>query len=166
VSAILVAFATKHGSTQEVAEAVSATLRGCGDAVDVAAAADVKRVDDYDLVVLGAALYAGRLHRDAVRFLGRHHEALATRPLAVFAMGPKTLAASEVAASRAQLERVLDCFRELEPTSIAIFGGVIDPADHRFPFSRLPASDARDWDAVAAWAREVHDLGIQVAAGG
>lgn len=152
---VLVAYATKHGSTQEVAEVVAAGLREYGHAVDVVAAADAESVDGYDLVVLGGALYVGRLHRDAVRFLERHRDALAELPFAVFAMGPKTLAASEVAASRSQLERVLERFSELEAVSVAIFGGVIDPADLRFPLSRLPASDARDWEAVAAWASEI-----------
>jgi menaquinone-dependent protoporphyrinogen oxidase len=164
MSAILVGYATRHGSAHEVAEAVAATLRGCGHVVDVVAAGDAKEVDGYDLVVLGGALYVGRLHRDAVQFLERHRHALAERRLAVFALGPKTLAESEVAASRAQLERALDRFRELEPVSIAVFGGVVDPADLRFPFSRLPASDARDWDAVRAWARELGGLRMPVGA--
>jgi hypothetical protein len=38
---------------------------------------------------LGGALYMGRLHREARRFLRTHREALATRPLAVFAMGDR-----------------------------------------------------------------------------
>jgi menaquinone-dependent protoporphyrinogen oxidase len=158
MSPVLVAYATKHGSTQEVAEAVAATLRGCGHVVEVVAAGDAKDVDGHDLVVLGGALYVGRLHRDAIRFLERHRRALSDVRLAVFALGPKTTADSEMAASRGQLERALDRFRELEPVSIAVFGGVIDPAGLRFPFSRLSASDARDWDAVRAWARELGGL--------
>ena len=41
---------------------------------------------------------------------------------------------------------------ELEPVATAVFGGVFDPSQLRFPFNRMPAADARDWDAIRAWA--------------
>src|SRR5207248_7073318 len=44
---------------------------------------------------------------------------------------------------------------EVEPRSVAVFGGVVDPAKLRFPLSRLPASEARDWDAIDEWADQV-----------
>jgi menaquinone-dependent protoporphyrinogen oxidase len=162
---ILVAYATRHGSTREVAEAVAASLRRCGHAVELASAAETLEIEGYELVVLGGALYVGRLHRDAVHFLERHRSALAERPFAVFAMGPKTVDDSEVAASRAQLERVLERFGDVSASSIAIFGGVIDPAGLRFPFALLPDSDARDWAAIEDWARSLGDLEARVPAG-
>jgi CheY-like chemotaxis protein len=76
--------------------------------------------------------------------LARHREALAARPLAVFALGPRTLEPGDVAASQAQLDRALSAVG-LVPDSVAIFGGVVQPDQLRFPFSRMPASDARDW---------------------
>ena len=45
--------------------------------------------------------------------------------------------------------------REVEPVSVAIFGGAVDPARLRFPFRRMPATDARDWEAIGARAEEV-----------
>ena len=75
--------------------------------------------------------------------------------LAVFALGPKTLDDEDVASSRSQLDRALAATPQLTPEPIAIFGGVVDPAKLRFPFNRMPASDARDWDAIEAWAGEV-----------
>jgi menaquinone-dependent protoporphyrinogen oxidase len=155
---ILVAYATKHGSTREVAEAVAATLHRPGLPVDTKAAAEVDGLDGYTGVVLGGALYTGRLHRDARRFLRRLRSALAGLPLAVFAMGPRTADPDEVAQTRAQLDRALSAVPEVEPVSVAIFGGVLDPSQLHFPFSRMPASDARDWNAVQAWAEGVVGL--------
>jgi menaquinone-dependent protoporphyrinogen oxidase len=149
---ILVAHASRHGSTREVAEAVAGTLRARGFGVDVMPAAEVGVLRGYAGVVLGGALYTGRLHKDARRFLARHREALAGRALAVFALGPRTPAPADVAASRAQLDRAL---RDVAPVSVAVFGGVLKPAELRFPFNRMPASDARDWAAIAAWAEEL-----------
>src|SRR5258705_197527 len=83
---------------------------------------------------------------DARQFLARHRAELARTPVAVFAMGPQTLEAKDVAASRGQLEQALAREPDVQPVSVAIFGGVVDPAKLHFPLSRMPASDARDWD--------------------
>jgi menaquinone-dependent protoporphyrinogen oxidase len=155
---VLVGYATKHGSTTEVAEAIAAALREDDHVLDVRAAADVRELDDYTAVVLGGALYMGHLHQDAVGFLKRHRHALEEMPLAVFAMGPKTIAEADVAASRKQLDHALRAVPELTPVAVAIFGGVVDPSKLRFPFKRMPASDARDWDAIGAWSRNVSAL--------
>src|SRR4051812_47084627 len=149
---ILVAYATRHGSTREVAFAIAAALREQGLEASVRPAADVVTLRGYDGVVLGGALYTGRLHGDARRFLRRHRAALATLPLAVFAIGPRTLAPADVAGSRSQLERALAAGPGLQPLSTAIFGGVIDPKTLHFPLNRIPPSDARDWPAIGAWA--------------
>jgi menaquinone-dependent protoporphyrinogen oxidase len=155
---ILVAYATKHGSTVEVAEAIATSFRGGGDEVEVAPAADVRSLDGFDGVVLGGALYMGRLHGDALGFLKWHRHALAERPLAVFAMGPKTLSEVEVGASRKQLDHALESVPEVAPVAVTIFGGVIDPGKLHFPFTRMAASDARDWAAVDTWSRTVAAL--------
>jgi menaquinone-dependent protoporphyrinogen oxidase len=152
---ILVAYATKHGSTREVAEALADELRECGLEADTAPAALVDDLSPYDGVVVGGGLYMGRWHTDALRFLRRHRHALAVLPLAVFAMGPRTTDADQIAESRAQLDRSLGKVAGVDPFAVAIFGGVVDPTQLRFPLSRLPASDARDWPTIRAWAGEV-----------
>jgi menaquinone-dependent protoporphyrinogen oxidase len=152
---ILCAYASKHGSTREVAEAIGARLGDRGRTVDVRPADAVEDVSHYAAVVLGGSLYTGRWHADARRFLHRHARALAAKPLAVFAMGPATLDETDVRSSRGQLDHALARRSELRPFTIAIFGGVVDPAKLRFPFNRMPATDARDWDAIRAWADEI-----------
>jgi menaquinone-dependent protoporphyrinogen oxidase len=152
---ILVAYATKRESTHEVAETVAERLRAPGQEVDVRPAAEVGTLRPYGGVVLGGALYAGRWHRDARRFLSTHRDELSTRPVAVFAMGPLKLEPDQVRGSREQLDRALARESWLEPVSVAIFGGVIDPAKMRFPLTRLDAADARDWAAIRSWADEL-----------
>lgn len=44
------------------------------------------------------------------------------------------------------------------PTLVVIFGGVVDPQSLRFPFNRLPASDARDRDAIREFAEQAGSL--------
>ncbi len=154
---VLVAYATKEGSTREVAEAVAAALRGRGLSVDTRPAGDVDDLTGYAGVVLGGSLYMGRWHKDARGFLKRHREVLAGLPLAVFGMGPLTMKESDVAGARKQLDHALVKAKGVEPIAVTVFGGVVDPARLHFPFNRMPRSDARDWDAIKAWSDDIAD---------
>lgn len=151
----LVAYASKYGSVEEVARFDSGRLEEHGIGCDVVAAHDAD-VADHAVVVLGAGLYAGRMHRDGRRFLKRNRAALEHLPWAVFAMGPLSAEPDEIAKVRPQLERGLEGVPE--PAEAAIFGGVIEPDRLRFPFNRMPAGDHRDWDAIGAFAERVAAL--------
>src|SRR6266487_1314633 len=73
-ASVLVAYATRYGSTQEVAEAVAATLRDCGLAVDIEPMRQVRTLDQYLAIVLGAPLYMFHWHKDALHLLAQHRE--------------------------------------------------------------------------------------------
>ncbi len=157
-ASILVAYATKYGSTQEVAETVAATLREAELSVSCGPARQVRDLAGYDAVVLGAPLYMFRWHKDAKSFLSRHRQALMARPVAVFAMGPLKDEAKDWQDVRAQLDKELAKFPWLAPVAAEVFGGKHDPAKLSFPYNlipalkQLPASDIRDWPAIRAWA--------------
>lgn len=147
---ILVAYATKNGSTQQVAEAITAALRESGTHVVIRPAGTVREsVAGYDLVVVGAPLYSGRWHRDAHRFLKRHRYELATVPVAVFGMGPRNDTAQAWQRSRAQLGRALAKHGWLSPVTVTVFGGV-DPPRH----GSQPRRDIRNWHTIHGWAAD------------
>jgi menaquinone-dependent protoporphyrinogen oxidase len=160
-TSVLVAYATRYSTTQEVAAAVAETLRECGLAVDVRPVREVDTLTGYNAVVLGAPLFMFRWHKDARRFLSRHRKALEGRPVAVFALGPThdPYDAEEWQDSRGQLDRALAKFPWFTPVALELFGGKYDPAWLRFPINLLagsePASDIRDWAAIRAWARNL-----------
>ena len=81
---ILVAYASKHGSTAEVAEAVAAELRGPNVEVTLRQITGGLRAEAYDAVVVGGPMIMG-WHKDATGFLKRNAPALAARPTACFA---------------------------------------------------------------------------------
>lgn len=166
---ILVAYATKYGSTREVAGVVAARLRDEQLEVELAEARDVTDLTEYCGVVLGGALYAGRLHREAREFLARHRNALAVLPVAVFALGPMTLEPADLASARAQLAKALEKTPDVRPYEVAVFGGAIKPKTLPFPFNHMRASDARDWDDIGAFAfrcARAYDFGKAAAAVG
>jgi len=145
---VLVAYASRHGSTEEVARFIAGVVGRHGVEVATQAAAEVRgSVAGHRLVILGGAIYSGRWHRDAHRFLKRHRDQLSRVPVAVFGMGPRELGAEAFARAEAQLVRALAKRDWLHPVATAVFGGV-DPPSRR-PDRRR---DARDWAAIEAWA--------------
>jgi menaquinone-dependent protoporphyrinogen oxidase len=157
-ASVLVGFATTYGSTQEVAEAIATALREYGLEADCQPASKVRSPEGYAAVVLGAPLSMFHWHKDAKNFLSRHREALAARPVAIFALGPThdPHDEKEWQDSRAQLDKELAKFPWLTPVALEMFGGKFDPAKLRFPINRLagkePATDIRNWAAIRAWA--------------
>lgn len=155
---ILVAYSTVYGSTQEVAERIAATLRDCGEVVDLQPVRQVRSLDAYRAVVLGAPLYMFHWHKDALGFLARHRKALAHKPIAIFALGPLNNVEKEFVDARAMLDKELAKFHWLSPAVIEIFGGKLEPAKFRFPHNfipvmrSMPASDIRDWAKIQSWA--------------
>jgi menaquinone-dependent protoporphyrinogen oxidase len=155
---ILVAYATRYGSTQEVAKAIVETLCSSGLAVEIKLAREVRNLDGYRAVVLGAPLFMFHWHKDAHQFLTRHRKVLEERPVAVFALGPvhEPHNPQEWQNSRDQLDKELAKYPWFAPFSIEMFGGKFHPAYLRFPLNLMagkePASDIRDWEAIRAWA--------------
>src|SRR3954453_7036262 len=134
----LIASASKHGSTQEVAEQVAQILRDGGLDVDVRPASSVDDVAAYDALVIGGALYMGHWHRDARRLLNRVSEELRKRPVFVFGMGPMDLEQKSVEEARKHVDEALAKVPGVQPASVAIFGGVVHPDELHFPFNHMP----------------------------
>ena len=160
---ILVAYATRYGSTKEVAETVAATLEEQGLEVEVKATGEVRSLDGFGAVVLGTPLYMGALHKDVRALLERQHAALEQTPLALFALGPIS-AADGVEGSRKQLDAALAKLPWLSPVATEVFVGAYDPTRLGFkdkmvaalpasPLHGEPAHDERDWEAIRGWAR-------------
>jgi menaquinone-dependent protoporphyrinogen oxidase len=160
---ILVVYATTHGSTQEIAETVAATLQQYGLAVDLQPARKVHSLAGYTAVVLGAPMYMFRLHGDARRFLARHQKVITEGlPLALFSGGPYGEdIEKETREVRSHLDKELVKYPWLHPVSVEIVGGKFDPNHLRFPWSLIPAlkqapaADKRDWTAIRAWAESL-----------
>ena len=150
---ILLAYATRYGSTQDVAEAITAELREAGLEVDIQPMQQVKTLEHYAAVVLGAAIYNAKWHPEAHHFLSQHQETLKLRPVAIFALGPLSTSDAAMIRSRHQLDKELEKYPWLKPVAMEMLVGKMDPAKLGF-LERLmsPASDHRDWEAIRAWA--------------
>jgi menaquinone-dependent protoporphyrinogen oxidase len=103
----LIAYASKHGSTAEIAERIGATLRSAGQAADVLPIAAVTDQIEVEAVVLGSAVYMSRWMKQAATFVRLHHSLLAERPLWLFSSGPVGLKALPEAADIAEFRQLL-----------------------------------------------------------
>ena len=150
---VLVTYATRNGSTREVAAVIAGTFRALGVNVELGEARYVRGLADHarspgrswNLVVLGAPLYSGRWHRDAHRFLRQLRKELADVPVAVFGLGPRSADEQAWRRSREQLDRAVAKHAWLTPAAVMVFGGADPPG-------KQPRHDLRDWTQIEAWA--------------
>ena len=157
---VLVAAASRHGATAELATAVADGVRGAlpGTAeVVVRRPRDVDDVSGYDGVVLGSAVYFGHWLEEAHDLLLRCAVALWERPVWLFSSGP-------VGVPERPPEALLDVDEELRlarPRDHRIFPGRLERAGldvgERLMVTalRAPEGDFRPWDAAAEWGASI-----------
>lgn len=161
MTTVLVAYASKHGSTEGIAAAIAQALEARGLRATCAKVTDVHSVEPFDAVILGSAVYAGRWRREARHFLRHHAGELAARPFWVFSSGP----VGDPAKDNPKWEEpagILARAQKLGLRGHVVFGGSM-PADARGMARAIANSmppelrDRRDWDAIRTWAEGVAD---------
>jgi menaquinone-dependent protoporphyrinogen oxidase len=158
--AVLVAYASKHGSTREIAESIADTLAERGMEAEAGQVAAVSNPADYDAVVLGSAIYYGSWLKEAADFAGSHRDALAQCPVWLFSVGPL---GTEVKDADEQPRDTVELRDALRPRDHRVFFGAL--FHDRLGFKermvvkavRAPEGDFRNWDEIRAWARSIAD---------
>jgi len=163
---ILVAYATKCGSTGEVAEAVGDELRKAGLEVEVRRAKEVKDISAYQAVVLGSPARMGKLISEGVNFAHRFRAQLGQVTTAYFLSS--LLMTKDTPENRQTASDYLAPLAQVrEPVSLGLFAGKVDHTKMEIPFrwifarqqgSEMADADYRDWDRIRAWAREIAPL--------
>lgn len=155
---ILVTYATRAGSTCEVAEYVAKVLRDAGATVDVKYVTAVHKVQGYDAVVVGSAIRMGHWLPEAVAFVQAYREPLSHIPTAYFVVSG--LLRNDTPDIRRKVLAYLDPVRNmLEPTSIGLFAGKIGHSEigglDRSIADAVSSSegDWRNWEAIRTWAQ-------------
>jgi menaquinone-dependent protoporphyrinogen oxidase len=168
---VLVAFATRHGATQGIAERIATTLQAQGLDAEARAVASVKTLDGYDAFVIGSAAYMFHWLKDATTFVRHNRAVLAAKPVWLFSSGPLGTEPLD-AEGRDQKEAAV-------PKEMAELRESVAARDHRvffgayakgqkpigmaerfmglMPAARdaLPDGDFRDWPEIEAWAGEI-----------
>lgn len=159
-SKVLVAYASKCGATAQVADRIASYLCSAGYQADLLPAGKVKDVSDYQAIVLGTAIYMGRVLAEAQRFTDRYLAAQSHVPLALFNV---SLTMKEDTPENVQtaMDYMDPLVSRVRPDLMGFFAGRID-MDTLPPIYRLFAQsdsegilaegDFRDWPQIDAWA--------------
>jgi menaquinone-dependent protoporphyrinogen oxidase len=172
----LVIYASTHGHTARIAARIARTLEQSGAVVDLRRA-DPKldlAPSDYDAVVVGASIHAGRHQGEIAEWVGHHAATLSTMPSAFFSVSMS--AADEDEEGQVMARRYVDELVEQTgwtPRRTRCFAGALQYREYDF-FTRLlvklmsrrghnPTDTSRDydftdWDAVERFGRECAEL--------
>lgn len=175
---ILVAYATKHGATQGIAEHIAGKLVALGQRAQARSVESVGDLTGYDAFVIGSAAYMGSWLKEATEFVRHNQPILATRPVWLFSSGPLGTAATDPQGRNlltvSEPKEFADFAVSIKPRATQVFYGALDPHKLGLPermvrgmpagHTLLPEGDFRNWQAIETWAGGIaHDLAQSLA---
>ncbi|MCX7796395.1 MAG: flavodoxin domain-containing protein [bacterium] len=156
---ILIAYASRVGSTAEVAEKIGEVLRNLGLDVEVRSIKDVTSISNYDGIIIGSAVRMFKLLPETMKFVNRFREEIRNKPVAYFIVC--LTMQKDVEESRTRSKEYLKPLLEIkEPISIGFFGGKMDYSKLSFIWrilfkGKVPEGDFRDWKKITDWAGDL-----------
>jgi menaquinone-dependent protoporphyrinogen oxidase len=158
---ILVTYASKCGSTGEVAIAIGKTLAQTGARVDVLPLRKVTNLSAYEAVFVGSAIRMAKWLPEATDFISENHAILQSVPVAYF-----TVCATMIEDTPARLAKAAGFIEPvrtvLTPAAEGYFAGKVDPnslsfiEDTALKAKGVPQGDFRDWDKITNWAQSTY----------
>jgi menaquinone-dependent protoporphyrinogen oxidase len=154
---VLVAVASRYGSTREIAQAIAEVLSARGLDVTLSDAEQATQLDAYDAFVLGSGVYAGHWLRPAQELIEKNRELLASLPVWLFSSGP----VGEPPLPKEHPVDVRALEEAVSPRGHEVFAGRVDRKRLNFAEKaivialRVPDGDFRDWQAIRRWAEDV-----------
>jgi menaquinone-dependent protoporphyrinogen oxidase len=162
---VLVAYATKYGSTREIAEKIGEVIREANYLVDVIPVEEVTDLRAYGAVVLGSAVYVGQWRKEAGTFLKDNEEELTKREVWLFSSGPTGKGDPEELMEGFHFPQSLQPVADrIQPRDIVFFHGALDLKKLGLPEKvvvkgiKAPLGDYRDWDAITLWAKSIVEV--------
>ena len=155
---VLVAYASKHGSTQGIAERIAEKLRQLGKEAEARPVDAVEAPGSYEALVIGSAIYYGSWLKEATEWVHRNRAVLAQRPVWLFSVGPLGI---EFKDAEQQPKEMAEFREAIGPRGQRTFFGALDP--NRLSFTErmmvkavhAPEGDFRNWQSIEAWAESI-----------
>jgi len=159
MSECLVAYATRHGATAEIGEALAEELRRAGHGAGVRPADQVETLDGYDAIIVGSAVYYGHWLDPGRELVERFTSQLAARPVWLFSSGP--LGPPEQLVPEGECVDVGTVAEGAGAVDHRTFAGRLDKSGLGFREKAVvaalkpPEGDFRDWDSIARYGAEI-----------
>jgi len=158
---ILITYASKCGSTGEVAGAIGKTLAQTGAHVDVLPLKKITNLSDYQAVFVGSAIRMANWLPEAADFVSKNLATLQRVPTAYFTVCMTMIEDTPVRRTKAAgfIEPVRAV---LTPAAEGYFAGKVDPNSLSFlenislKAKGVPQGDFRDWDKITNWAQSTY----------
>lgn len=162
-ASILVTYASKHGSTAEIADTIGTALMQHGHQVTVQPVEVVRDIETYDAVVVGSAVYVGQWQKEAAQFLEQHEGPLKRRDVWLFSSGPTGAGdAADILNDWYFPEKLQPLADRIQPHDIALFHGRLEMKDlnlvERMMIKgvKAPLGDFRNWETIKDWADAIN----------
>lgn len=166
---VLVAYATAHGSTGEMAEFIGRILRAYSLDTAVENVERVQSIDEYEVVILGSAVHAGMWLPQLSQFIQRFEHKLAEKHNFMWLACIRTLEANsrehilENYVYKPAIETLNIDIEEIGVLAGKITQGSINGDERwllatQYDGNALPGKfdrDYRDWQHIASWAGNV-----------
>jgi menaquinone-dependent protoporphyrinogen oxidase len=157
---VLIATASRHGATTEIAAAIAATLHERGIQTSVSNVEETIDLSTFDAFILGSAVYMGKWLKRPRSFIDAHASELSTRPVWLFSSGPLGTPSKPSADHAVDLG---DLLAQTGARDHRLFAGRLDRADLSVGERAItkvihaPSGDFRDWDSIRGWAGSIAD---------
>jgi menaquinone-dependent protoporphyrinogen oxidase len=161
---ILITYATRAGSTVEVANVISEVLVSRNFMVDIKPVKAKPSLIGYGAIVLGSAIHMGAWLPEMVEFIWENKSRLNKIPTAIFTV--HILNTDEETNSRAARETYISPIHEMiSPLHEAFFAGKVDFSTLAIPDRVIAravqpkigvhSGDFRDWNKIRYWSQTI-----------
>lgn len=154
---VLVTAASRYGSTAQIARVIGEVLAGSGLDVVVREPAEVGTLNEFDAVVVGSAVYAGRWLEPARALVDRSTAELAACDVWLFSSGP----IGDPPKPDAESPEAAVLMGRTTAHEHRVFPGRLARSELSLPERllvtalRAPEGDFRPWDDIRAWAAQI-----------
>lgn len=164
---VAVIYATKYGSTKEIAEIIAENLMSADFKVDLIHAKKCTSLGQYHVIILGSAIYMGSWRKDAVNCIKTNLDILKQKTVWLFSSGPTGDGdPSKLLKGWTLPENVKLLADKINPRGMVVFHGQIDLLEvnllERFIIKmvKVPVGDFRRMDEIKIWTdsiiRQIH----------
>lgn len=164
---ILVAYASRFGTTGGVAERIGQVFCERGQTADIRHIKHIGDIESYDAAIIGSAVRSSKWLSEAIQFVQENRKTLSRMPVACF-LTCLTIAKKDPGArstAQSYMDSALQEVPEIKPVDTGLFAGVLDYGKMNFIMRAVMKSkmkdkgiaegDYRDWIRIRSWAEDV-----------